>query len=342
MKKVTIHEIAEILNIDSSTVSRALNDSDRVNSKTKKKVLKKAEELGYRPNLLASNLRQNKSNTIGVVVPRISRSFFSSAIAGIEEMAHNADFNVVISQSLEKHKREQKIVNNLFSNRVDGILISVSMETETSSHLEILERAGVPFVFFDRHCSDMRNSNKVLIDDFAGAYEAVSHLIRNNCKRIVHFSGPQTLEIYKNRLAGYKKALESYGIPFDPKLVITSNLMQEDGKRMAGKLIKTESAIDAIFAANDLAAIGAMKYLKSIDKKIPEDIAIVGFSNEPVSEMIEPSLTTLDQLGFEIGKISCSLLLDKIQVKDNESENKTIILKPNLIIRDSSQKKGSL
>lgn len=338
MKKVTIHEIAKILNIDSSTVSRALTGSDRVSEKTKKRVLEKAKELGYRPNLLASNLRQNKSNTIGVVVPRISRHFFSTTISGIEEMAYNRGFNVVISQSLEKLNRERKIVNNLFSNRVDGILISVSMETERSPHLSVLEQSGLPIVFFDRHCPDMKDSNRVLVDDFNGAYKAVKHLIENNCKKIVHFAGPQTLEIYKNRFAGYKKALADSGIVYDEDLVLISNLLQDDGIKMAKQLLDAHPHFDAIFAANDMAAIGAMKYLKTIGKRIPEDIALVGFSNEPISEMMEPTLTTLDQFGFKIGKISCELLLNKIQSKNDVSESKTIILKPKLILRESSQK----
>lgn len=337
MKKVTIHEIARILGIDSSTVSRALTNSNRVSSKTKKRVLDKAKELGYRPNLLASNLRQNRSKTIGVVVPRISRHFFSSTISGIEEMAYSRGFNVVISQSLEKLNREKKIVTNLFSNRVDGILISVSMETEKSPHLKVLEQSGLPLVFFDRHCSDMEHSNRVLVDDFAGAYNAVKHLIDNNCRRIVHFSGPQTLEIYKNRFAGYKKALAANDIAFDPDLVLVSDLLQDDGVKMAKQVMDTHPDIDAIFAANDLAAIGAMKYLKTIGKNIPNDIALVGFSNEPISEMMEPSLTTLDQFGFKIGKISCELLLNKIQFRDEVPENKIIILEPKLIVRDSSK-----
>lgn len=339
MKKVTIHEIAKILKIDSSTVSRALNDSSRVNEKTKMLVLAKANELGYRPNLIAANLRRNRSNTIGVVVPRITRHFFSSTISGIEETAYNSGFNVVISQSLEKLSREQKIVNNLFSNRVDGILISVSMETVDSSHLQVLENSGLPLVFFDRHIADMRDSNRVLIDDVAGAFEGVSHLIENKCRKIAHFSGPQTLEIYKNRLAGYRNALEKHQIVFDPDLVVTSNLLQEDGHRITQDLLKKHPDIDAIFSANDQAAIGAINYLKSIGKRIPDEISIVGFSNEPISELIEPSLTSIDQFGVEIGRISCNLLMDKIKKKDSETAHRAIYLKPSLIIRSSSDKK---
>lgn len=339
MKKVTIHQIAKLLEIDSSTVSRALMGSDRVSPKTKKRVLEKAKELGYRPNLLASNLRQNRSKTIGVVVPRISRHFFSSTISGIEKVAYKRGFNVVISQSLEKLNREKKIVNNLFSNRVDGILISVSIETEISTHLGVLEQSGLPLVFFDRHCADMVESNRVLVDDVEGAYKAVQHLIDNDCKKIVHFSGPQTLEIYKNRFLGYQKALKDNGIVYNSELVLVSKLLQADGSTMAKQLVDKNIAFDAIFASNDLAAIGAMKFLKTIGKRIPDDVALVGFSNEPVSEMIEPSLTTIDQFGFKIGKLSCELLLNKIQSSEQTTAHKTIVLQPKLIIRDSSKKK---
>lgn len=337
--KTTIHEIAKALNIDSSTVSRALNNSDRVTQKTKDKVLAKAKELGYQRNLIASNLRTNKSNTIGVVVPRISRHFFSSTIAGIEEAAYNAGYSVIISQSLESLKREQRIVNNLIANRVDGVLISVSMETTKGDHLKYFEAQNIPLVFFDRHCESVPDSSKVLIDDENAAFEAVSHLISQGCKKIAHFSGPQSLEIYKNRFKGYKRALQEHGIPYNRKFVHTSKLMESDGYESARKLLNEFSDIDGIFVANDVSAIGAMKYMKSIGKQIPKDIGIVGFSNEPISEVIEPSLTTVDQSGFEIGKIACDLLINNIKSKDENLINKTITLNPTLIKRESSKRK---
>lgn len=199
MKKggITIYEIADKLGVDSSTVSRALNNSSRVAKSTKDKVWAAAKELGYQRNLLASNLRMNKSNTIGVVVPRISRHFLSSTIAGIEEASYVAGFNVVISQSMEDLNRERRIVNNLISNRVDGVLISVSMETTTGDHLEYFKENNIPLVFFDRCCENVTDSNKVLIDDEQAAYDAVNHLISKGCKSIAHFEGPQNLEIYK-------------------------------------------------------------------------------------------------------------------------------------------------
>ncbi len=335
-RKTTIHEIAKALEIDSSTVSRALNNSNRVTQKTKGKVLLKAKKLGYHRNLLASNLRKNKSNTIGVIVPRISRHFFSSAIAGIEEMAFAKGYNVIICQSLEGLEREKSIVDNLISNRVDGVLVSVSMETEDGGHLKHFEQNNIPLVFFDRHCEVLGNNSKVLIDDELAAYEATIHLINKGCKKIVHFSGPQTLEIYKNRLKGYKEALKSQGISFDRELVITSRLMEQDGYNSIEKILNDNEGVDGVFSANDMAAIGAIKYLKGIGKIIPDEIAIVGFSNEPMSEVIEPSLTTIDQSGYEIGKTACNLLFYNIANKDVKTKHQTVILKPILIERESS------
>jgi len=339
MKKTTIHEIAKELGLDSSTVSRALNDSDRVKPQTKKRVLEKAREIGYTPNLLASNLRRNKSNTIGVVVPRISRHFFSSTIAGIEEMAYKAGYNVIISQSLEKLEREQKIIKNLMANRVDGILISVTIETDDSAHLSNCFERGTPLVFFDRHVDGVKQTGRVIIDDARGGFEATEHLIQQGCKKIAHFTSPLEVDIYKNRHKGYREALEKYKLPYDENLVFISKLLEQDGYGLAKKTVEEFDGVDGIFSANDFAAIGAMKYLKSIGKKIPEEIAIAGFSNEPTTEVIEPSLTTVDQSGTEIGKIACQLLLDSIGNGDQLVEHQAIMLIPKLIKRDSTKKK---
>lgn len=335
--KVTIHDIAKELNIDSSTVSRALSNNPRVKQKTKDRILEKANEMGYQRNLLASSLRNNKTNTIGVIVPRISRHFFSSAIAGIEETAYEAGYNVIICQSLEQLNREQKIANTLSANRVDGVLISISMETTDSDYLKIFKKNGTPLVFFDRHIDIPGNSN-VIIDDFQGGFDATEHLLLQGCKKIAHFSGPQELEIYKNRFKGYQSALEKHNIELDNNLVIPSKLMEMDGIESAKKLISQRIPFDGIFSSNDTAAISALQYLKGEGIKIPEDIAIVGFSNEPISSVIEPSLTTIDQPGFEMGKIATNLLLAQINNKSNTIVAETILLKPVLIKRNSSKK----
>ena len=330
--EVTIHDIAGILEIDSSTVSRALNDSPRVAKKTKAKILAKANELGYQRNILASNLRKSKTYTLGVIVPRISRHFFSSAIAGIEETAFKAGYTVIICQSLESLEREQSILDTLLANRVDGVLISISMETKNYNHLKGLKQRNIPYVFFDRHCNIPENSN-VVINDFEAAFTAVEHLIQQKCSEIAHFSGPQNLEIYKNRFKGYKAALEKYDIPFREELVISSSLMEKDAAENVKKLLALPYKVDGLFCANDVVAIGAIKYLKELGVKIPEEIAIVGFSNESISSVIEPALTTINQSGSKIGVAATNLLIDKIS--DN-TIHKTIIVQTNLIERKSS------
>ena len=333
-KKATIHEIARVLQVDSSTVSRALNNSDRVAQKTKDKILKKAKEMGYRPNLLASNLRHNKSNTIGVIIPRISRYFFSTTIAGIEEAAFKAGFNVIISQSLEQLKREKKILNNFISNRVDGVLISISLETDDGAHLAYLQEIGTPLVFFDRHYAGLEQSVAVVLDDFKGAYKATTSLIENGCRKIAHFSGPQIMEIYKNRLNGYKHALRDNNLTYDPNLVVCSNLMKENGYNAMKTLYEKWPDIDGLFAANDEVAFGAIRYLKSVGRRIPQDFAVIGFSNDPLSEVIEPSLTSIDQSGFKMGKIACEELIKSIH--DQSFKGETIVLNPELVQRESS------
>ena len=224
------------------------------------------------------------------------------------------------------------------ANRVDGILISVSMETHDNSHLTECFENGTPLVFFDRHITDMRQTGKVLIDDVQGGFEATEHLIQQGCKRIVLFTAPLDVEIYINRHKGYRSALEKYNLHYDENLVFVSKLLEEDGYRLAGRVLEEFSDIDGIFSTNDIAAIGAMKYLKSVGRKIPEDIAIVGFSNEPTSAVIEPSLTTVDQSGEEIGRLACNLLLDYFENGNTLVNDKTIILRPKLIVRDSTKK----
>lgn len=335
--KITIHDIAKILNIDSSTVSRALNNSPRVTEKTKQRIIDKANELGYQRNDLASSLRKNKSNTLGVIVPRISRHFFSSAIAGIEETAYKLGYNVIICQSLEHLEREQNNVNTLLANRVDGVLVSISMETENYEHFEGLRQRQIPFVFFDRHCN-IPNTSRVLLDDFQAGFDATEHLIIEGCKVIAHFSGPMHLEIYKNRFEGYKAALLKHNLPFNEALTFSSRLMEQDGTDNANKILALPYKVDGVFSANDVAAISAMQQFKKNGVRIPEDIAVVGFSNEAISAVIEPSLTTINQSGFEIGKRATELLISQINAPDHNVTNEIIIIQASLIERDSSKK----
>jgi LacI family transcriptional regulator len=332
--KTTIHDISKALNIDSSTVSRALNNSTRVSKKTREKISKKASELGYQRNSLASNLRTNTTKTIGVIVPRISRNFFSSVIAGIEETAYEAGFNVIICQSLDRLEREVKLMGTLLANRVDGVLISISMQTTNYDHLQAYLNHGAPIVFFDRPCS-LSNCSNVNIDDYKASFEATEHLISKGCKHIVHFSGPQEIELYRNRKNGYLEALKKHRIESNDSYCIESSLSEEDGIDSAKKIIALKK-IDGIFSANDTSAISAIQYLKNNGVHIPKDIAVVGFNNDPISAVIEPSLTTINQPGFEMGKIAADLLLKQVQEKNRSLQNKSTLLSSELIVRNST------
>lgn len=334
--KATIHDISKALNIDSSTVSRALNDSPRVSSKTKEKIQKMAKELGYQKNVMASNLRRNKSNTIGLIVPRIDRHFFSTVIAGIEEMAFESNFNVMICQSLDSFEREKKLIQSLSENRVDGILISISMETTQFDHLEACKQMGIPLIYFDRACELEKNTN-VIIDDFDAAFKATEHLISIGCKHLVHLSGPQGIKLYQDRKNGFIEALKKHKLPVSENSIFESRLMKDDGTEAAKKILKFPE-IDGVFSGNDTAAIGAMQYLKSKGYAIPEDIAFVGFSNEPIAAVMDPSLTTISQPGFEIGKKAISLLIDQILNKNAPVKPETIILNTALVKRNSTNK----
>ncbi len=332
--KITIHDISKALNIDSSTVSRALNDSPRVSEKTKERILAKASELGYQRNSLASNLRTNKTYTIGVVVPRLSRNFFSNVISGIEETAYEKGYSVIICQSLESLEREKKIMATLFSNRVDGILISTSMQTESLDHLRPYLNHGGSIVFYDRP-RYFEGCTSISINDYKASFKATEHLIQNGCKRIVHFAGPQLVDLYKNRKQGYLDALQKYNIQFDASLIIESKLSEADGIASTKRALELGN-IDGIYSSNDTAAIGAIKHLKMEGINIPNDIAVVGFNNDPISSVIEPSLTTINQPDFDMGKMASHMLIsqieDKTKVKDSQ------VLDIDLIIRASSLK----
>ncbi|TNJ42522.1 LacI family DNA-binding transcriptional regulator [Tamlana fucoidanivorans] len=334
--KATIHDISKALGIDSSTVSRALNGSPRVSKKTKDKIFEKARELGYQRNNLASNLRTQKTFTIAVVLPRISRYFFATVISGIEEKAYQAGYNVIICQSLDSLKREKKIISSLISNRVDGILMSISMQTASFEHLEAYMNLGKPIVFFDRPCN-LKGSININIDNYKASFEATEHLIQQGCKHIVHFSGAQNIELYRQRKAGYIEALKKHGLTVNGDYIFESNLSESDGIWAAKRILELKN-VDGIYSSNDTAAIAAMQYLKSKGVTIPKDIAVVGFNNDPISAVIEPPLTTINQPAFRIGKIASELLLKKIQNKDTENDSIFNVLNSELIVRASSEK----
>ncbi|MEM8565186.1 MAG: substrate-binding domain-containing protein [Bacteroidota bacterium] len=336
--QVTIKDIARELGISPSTVSRALKDHPDISPETKRVVSELAEKLNYQPNSIALSLRHSKSNTIGVVIPQVVHWFFSTVISGVEDIAYGAGYSVIVSQSNESYEREVKDVKALFNNRVDGILISMSKDTTDYGHFESLYSRGIPMVFYDRVCETI-NCSKVVVDDYGAAYKATKHLIEQGYKTIAHLAGAKNLQISKERLSGYKAALEEHGLPYIDSHVVYENLADDErpAKALTTKLLNSGQRPDAIFASNDISALGAMMAAKEHGLKIPEEFGIVGFSNWRFTELTEPTLSTVDQRGFEIGQEAARLLIKEIEAEDDEIvEPITKTLETNLIVRKSS------
>jgi len=333
----TIHDIARELGISASTVSRALNDNPRISLKTKEKIKAVADRLGYRPNTLASNLRHKKSNTIGIVVPLINRHFFSSVISGVEDIAFKAGYTVVISQSNDLLSKEINIVHSMFANRIDGLIISIAMQTNSFEHLKIFKKKNIPLVFFDRAVPEIE-TDKIVVDDFAGGFRVTQHLIDQGYQRIAHLAGTQNLRTYLDRKNGYIEALRQNGIPYNESLVIINTLTSDEGISAVEQLMNLSTPPDAIFCGNDTTALSSMIYLRDKGMRIPQDVGIVGFSNEPFSRVVSPSISTIEQPGFEMGQKAAELLIRQIETKERTYQ--TIILPTELIIRESSQRRG--
>lgn len=337
--QVTIKDIARELGVSPSTVSRALKDHPDISPDTKKAVNELAEKLNYQPNTVALSLRQSKTNTIGVIIPEIVHYFFSTVISGIEDVAYSAGYNVIVTQSNESYQRETSDLKALFNSRVDGMLISVSRETTNYEHLENIFSKGVPMVFFDR-AADTIETSKVIVDDFGGAKEAVSHLIDQGCKRIAHLMSTKTLKIGQKRMEGYKEALKDEGQKIIEDYIIECpEGTKEQGKSAMNALLKMKQKPDAVFASSDMLALGAMLAIKEAGLKIPDDVAVVGFSNWQFSEFVEPGLTTVDQPGFAMGQEAAKLLIRQIEADDDDLNTETKVLKTQLIVRGSSLRK---
>lgn len=331
---VTIKDLARELNISASTVSRALKDHPDISKETKRAVQELAQRLNYQPNAVALSLKQRRSNTIGVIIPEIVHYFFSSVISGIEDVAYDAGFNVIICQSNERYEREVANAKTLLSSRVDGVLVSISKETTDYKHLYNFSNNEVPMVFYDRVVPDII-ADQVIIDDFDAAYKATRHLIDSGRSRIAHLGGPMALLIGQRRKDGYIKALTEAGISVDEDLIIEADSFEK--ARMAiMKLINQKKKFDGVFATNDLTAIGAMQTIQKKGYKIPDEIAIVGFSDGRFSGITDPTLTSVDQHGYEMGTLATQMLLKRITSEDDEYPAETKVLNANLIVRGSS------
>lgn len=340
-KKTTIHDIAKELDITASTVSRALKDHPRISDSTKKAVVDMAEKMNYQPNSIAAALRRGTSNLIGVIIPTADRNFFASVIRGIEDVLNDTSYNVIICQSNDSVEKEKKNIKALLEARVDGIFASYAKETLNFDHYKDVQKSGIPLILFDR-MQNAFNVDAVVIDDYLGAYKATEHLIEQGCRKIVHFSGPENVSIYRDRRRGYEEALKKHGIPLSEELIISSDLKLESGKNLGEEIAKWDELPDGIFSASDYAAMGAMEILKKNDILIPDDIAIVGFSNESFTELVDPSLTSVDQHSKKMGQFTANLFLERIRDKKENGKEHTptkTVLNPELIVRKSSLKK---
>lgn len=327
---VTIKDIARELNISVSTVSRAMRDTHDISIETKKKVLEKADELKYKPNFNARGLSQGKTNNIGIIIPFITNYYFSTVITGIQNVAYANGYNIILFVTNDSEERECQIVRNLTISGLDGILISTC--AGNYDHINEVRENGIPIVFFDR-TSDLE-ATKVMQDDYNGALTATTHLIKQGYSKIAHITGPKDQMFTRNRLYGYLDALAQHQIPIHEKWIIYSGFSQEWGERDMYCLLDHQEQPDAIFAVNDRKAIGAMLTLKKEKIQIGAEIGVVGFTNDPMCTIISPSLTTVSESAFDIGRVSCELLLKHIK-KENLPPQE-VILPGELIIRESS------
>jgi LacI family transcriptional regulator len=339
-KEITIYDIAASLNLSSATVSRGLKDHPAIRKETKKRILEKAKEMGYRHNFFASNLRRNRTNTIGVIVPRLNSYFMSSVISGIEKVANEAGYNLVISQSLESEKKEVASIRTMFNSRVDGLLVSLAYDTEDDSHFDIILDKNIPLIFFDRVFEHPRCTS-VVIDNHATGYDMTKHLIGQGCKRIAHITANLKRNVYAERLRGYKQALADHGIPFDETLIFVNNLSESATMEAIKSILQMDPMPDGLFCSNDSSAVICIRELKKAGIRIPEQIAVGGFNNEPISTVVEPNLTTIHYPGQEMGEVCATILIRKLAKPDNADLNR-VVLRHQLIIRDSSRKKSTV
>ncbi|WP_162126727.1 LacI family DNA-binding transcriptional regulator [Flavobacterium phycosphaerae] len=338
MRDITLKQIAETLGISITTVSKALKNYPDVSPKTRKAVLDLANSLSYTPNSFAVNLRTKESKTIGLIIPEVVHHFFSNVINGIIDEAEKKGYLVIILQSNESLEMEKKQVELLMNKRVDGIIMSLSNQSNDDEHIKDIIRKEIPFVMFDK-ISKLIPCSKVIINDQKAAFNAVEHLISKGCKKIAHIRGPVNPQNAIDRFLGYKKALEKNNIPFDPKLVYTcKNVTFEEGKMFAKQIAKEHPNVDGVFVITDLVAVGVLAHFNEVGINVPEQVKVIGFSNWFMSQVITPKLSTVDQPSFEMGVESFKLLLEEINSKKDVQlfHPKTIELETNIIEREST------
>lgn len=337
---VTIKDIAKALGLSTSTVSRALRDSYEISTETKQLVLECAEKLNYKPNPIALSLKEKRSRSIGVIVCEIANNFFSQVINGIESIAYDRGYNVIVSQSRESYDREVIDLQYLASRSVDGVLISLSTETSDLSHLKALHDRGMPIVLFDRVNDDI-DTHKVIIDNYKGAYEATEHLIKNGFQRIAAVAGSEFLSITTERLAGYQDALKAHNITPNKQYIqhcFYGGMVSSEIEEAVNKLMTLKQKPDAIFTTSDKLTTGCLKTLKRRGLHVPKEVALVGFSNSDIAELLDPPLTVIHQPAEEMGRAATELLLQLVESKRQVRDFEKRVLSTELHIRESSIK----
>lgn len=336
--KTTLRDIARELNITPSTVSRALHHHPGISEATRLAVEATAKRLNYQPNQIAAALRSGRSFILGVLVPSADRSFFPSVIRGIEEEVNTYGYSVIVGQTYEDPQREQRVVDSLLRTRVDGVVLSIAKQTQSYEHLERIQAAGIPLVLFDNTVSE-RSISTVRTDDFQGAYRATEHLIQQGKRRILHLVGPRAGEIYRERLRGYRQAMQDHRLALQDKWIIDCPSDVQAGRERMERVLQQGIQFDAVFSSSDYAALGAQQYLLSREIKIPTQIAIVGFGNAPFTALVSPSLSTVDQNGQQMGKYAARIFLEQIQQQEAYVVRQHI-LPTELMIRASSSLSG--
>jgi len=336
----TIKDIAKALDLSTSTVSRALNGSYEIGTETKKLVLEYAEKINYRPNPIALSLKEQKSHSIGVVVAEVANNYFSQAINGIESIAYNRGYHVIITQTHESFDRETANVKHLLSRHVDGLLVSISAETVDISQYQYLHEKGFPIVFFDRIVAEI-DTHKITANNFKGSFAATELLINTGFTKIAHLTNSNNLLISRERCEGFKAALQKHGIEFKPeylKYCDHGGMIQDEVKLAVTELIELEDRPEAIFIASDRLTTNCLHILKTMNIKVPDDIAIAGFTNSDVAELFDPPLTVVRQPAFQMGQMATEMLIKTIESKRPVEEYITEELETELIVRASSSR----
>lgn len=332
-QQITIKDIAKALGVSPSTVSRALKNNPDISRETREAIHKYAQKHNYKPNVIASNLRTSRSNTIGVIVPQLVHHFFSCVLNGIETAAAKSGYNILIAQSNEKYEEEVKIIHSFLAERVCGVITSLAKDTVKYDHYQELLNNNIPIVFYDRICTDIP-TERVVVDDYAGSFSAVEYMIQTGCKRIFFYSGPPHLEISKNRRNGYLDAMRKYKMPIHDEMIKFCDT-REQAIAITSEILENENRPDGFFAINDETASGILYACKQTGVKVPDEVSICGFTDGEIAQNTDPKLTTVEQHGEEIGESAIHILINKLEGNTKKSTNK--IIRTNLVVRGTTK-----